>query len=125
VLVAPGVDVLHPEVPDAVLVRIVEAIGTDPTRLYLVRSAYPERAATLTWPANAVVVVEARSTEDAARGAGALGDVGRALKALVLIGLRAGVPEEALRPFGWILVRGQETTQAAFDSVVRAVGPDL
>lgn len=123
VLVAPGVDLLHPDCPQAILDRVSSAIKEDRSRRYLLRTDYPERLASLELAPNAVVCVVARDAATAERLA-AHAEATSVPVAIVFEDLAEAVSEESLRSFAWALVRGPRTTQEAFDSVADHLRPD-
>ena len=124
VLVAPGVDLLPPDVPERVVRAIIDAAGADTGRRYLVLTAHPDRAWD-EWPDNVFVFVEAAGTVDA------VVEAAEALRAvpgptgLVVRGLTEAIATDALDGVDWVLVRGRGTRQEAYDSLRRAVGDDL
>jgi len=123
VLVAPGVDPLHPAVPDRVARAIVEAAAADPARRYLALTAHPERAAALGGALNIFVAVEVVGTAAAVDAAVARLWTAPSPRALVVRDLAEPVEPDALRGVDWVLVRGPKTTQAAYDAVRTALGP--
>ena len=123
VLVAPGVDILHPDVPEPVREAVVAATGEDLERRYLFLTEHPQVAAEIEWAANAVVCVTASDAASVKRMAGIAAGAGVRF-ALVLRDAEGELPAEALKHFSWVLIRGKKTSQASYDSVFRAVPYD-
>jgi len=124
VIVAPGIDLFDAEVPQPVVRDIATAIGTDPARRYLVRTRHPERAVEVAWPGNAVVCVEARDAGSAQQMGYVVAEIdaeNAVTWALILVDVGESVGTDVFAPFAMVLLRGANTTQAAFDSVVSAV----
>lgn len=118
VLVAPGVDLLAPGVTNCIVRDVVAALAADPHRLYLLHTAYPERADGEDWPSNALLCVSAYDTASAEQVAeGVAGLVGAVRLALVLRDVREPLSAGVLRPFEWVLLRGKRTSQAAYESI--------
>ncbi|MEP0547478.1 MAG: hypothetical protein ABJF88_11140 [Rhodothermales bacterium] len=131
VLVAPGVDLLHPALPEDVAQKVIGVAGADRHRLYVFLTAHPDRVALFAWPDNAAVCLEACDAASAkaaalaatpASGAHDGAPSGSAPHFVLLLrDCAEPVAPEALRPFAWVLLRGKRTKQAAYDSVLRAL----
>lgn len=129
VLVAPGVDPLHPDVPDAVVRAVVGDAGADPGRRYLLMTEHPDRAWADGWPQNVYVAAVADGTPRSEAALGRIdgrhtGEVPHALVARDLKDGHLGPLTGWLTVFAWVLVRGPGTSQAAYDALRGAVEPD-
>lgn len=133
VLVAPGVDLFHDDVPDGVVNAVMKAIDANPERRYVLRTSNAHRAAATECPTNAVIVVHATDAREAEEASAIAKDTEGIVWGLLLRDLEEQVSESTLAPFEWALVRGERTSQEAFSSVVSAmrgrtdphVGPEV
>ncbi|MGB3543964.1 hypothetical protein [Rubrivirga sp.] len=131
VLVAPGVDLLHNDIDDRVILEVAASVGSDPTRLYLVWTSEVARAGDFDWSTNVSLVVEAQTADDlvalSSQARAAVEAGSEASWTVVLRDLVAppdGDLEGLLDVFSWVLVRGKSTTWRTLGALFRAVPSD-
>ncbi len=123
VLVAPEVDLLRPEIPERIIQEVMAAVGRDLSRRYLFLTAHPDRAGAVTCPVNAFICVAAHDSASVSAATEAIGEVD-VNRVLLLRGLTEKIAGGVPDCVSWILVRGADTTRAAYDSVAGARLPD-
>jgi len=127
VLLTPGVDLYHPDVPDTARQAVLASVKADPAGRYLAFTQHVDRVDGSELAPNVFICFEASdpSTAEACAEEATVLHRAKIRCVLVLRDCTGAIPASAFKPFEWVLVRGKKTSQAAYDSVFAAQSKGL
>jgi hypothetical protein len=129
VLLAPGVDLTHPAIPDDVVGRVLHHAGNAPEFVFLALAFDVDRLASFGWPENVRPVVIASTAAEAARAVASfaraeaegvllLRDLSEPLAVVETAESPGLVAEYVQDSLAAVLVRGEDTSRQALQSAL-------